>query len=133
MKPVYFMAGWFFFLLGIIGIVLPVVPTTPFMLLALWGFSKSSERFHFWLYHHKFFGPPLQQWTQYHVIPLVAKVVSISMMGCSFLYLVFFRDLHIGIIIGVALFMLYSMWFILTKPSSPTHGTVIQHADKTDP
>lgn len=131
MKPVYFTTGWVFFILGLIGVILPVLPTTPFMLLALWAFSRSSVRFHNWLYQHKVFGPPLQQWSQYRVIPLLAKVMSISMMSISFLYLVFFRDLHIAVIIIVAIIMLYAGWFILTKPSSPTHGTVIENNDKT--
>ena len=118
MKPVYFVTGWIFFFLGAIGVVLPVLPTTPFMLLALWAFSRSSERFHFWLYNHKFFGPPLQQWNQYRVIPLSAKVMSVSMMSASFIYLLIYRQMHISIMIIVALLMLYGMWFVLTKPSS---------------
>lgn len=117
MKPVYFVVGWLFFLLGAVGVVLPVLPTTPFMLLALWAFSKSSQRFHDWLYNHKFFGPPLQQWNQYGVIPLYAKVMSVSMMSLSFAYLIFYRQVHIAIMVATALLMLYGMWFVLTKPS----------------
>jgi uncharacterized membrane protein YbaN (DUF454 family) len=53
--------AWVSFALGVVGLVLPVVPTTPFMLVALWAFSRSSRRFHDWLYHHRIFGPPLQR------------------------------------------------------------------------
>ena len=56
--------GWTFFALGLLGTVLPLVPTTPFMLLALWAFSVGSERFHRWLYHHPVFGPPLRRWSE---------------------------------------------------------------------
>lgn len=132
MKPVYFTTGWFFFLLGVVGIVLPVVPTTPFMLLALWAFSKSSDRFHHWLYHHKYFGPPLQQWSQHHVIPAPAKVLSISMMSISFAYLLLYRDIHIYILIAVATVMLYAVWFILSKPSYASHGNVKRQTDNKD-
>jgi len=118
MKPVYFAVGWFFFLLGALGVVLPVLPTTPFMLLALWAFSKSSQRFHHWLFRHKFFGPPLQQWDQHRVIPLYAKILSVSMMCISFVFLLFYRQMHIAVLIVIALLMLYGMWFVLTKPSS---------------
>jgi len=52
MKPLYFLLGWCFFGLGAVGTVVPGLPTTPFMLLALWAFSKSSQHFHDWLYTH---------------------------------------------------------------------------------
>ena len=126
MKPVYFATGWLFFFLGVIGVVLPVLPTTPFMLLALWAFSKSSVRFHYWLYNHKFFGPPLKKWHQYRVIPLSAKILSVSMMGVSLVYLLLYRQMHVSIMIIVSLLMLYGMWFILTKPSSVN---VVDHTD----
>ena len=119
MRILYFTLGWLFFALGIIGVVLPVLPTTPFMLLALWAFSRSSERFYNWLYNHKFFGPPLQMWEQYRVIPFAAKVMSISFMSISFIYMVFFSPVGIILKLGIAAFMLYGAWFILTKPSNP--------------
>ena len=129
MKPVYFATGWLFFFLGLIGVVLPVLPTTPFMLLALWAFSRSSDRFHNWLYHHKFFGPPLQKWNQYHVIPMPAKIMSVSMMTASFVYIVLYRELHVSILIIIALLMLYGMWFVLTKPSKVDKAVNVDHTD----
>ena len=66
--------GFFFVALGAIGATLPVLPTVPFMILALWCFAKSSEKFHNWLYHHKIFGPQLQSWDKYKVIPPTAKI-----------------------------------------------------------
>lgn len=78
--------GWTFFTLGLVGVLLPLVPTTPFMLLALWAFSIGSERFHRWLYHHRIFGPPLQRWGRERVIPLWAKALSVSSMIGSFLW-----------------------------------------------
>ena len=119
MKYTYFFTGWFFFVLGGIGVILPVLPTTPFMLLALWCFSKSSDRFHNWLYNHRFFGPPLQQWEENRVIPLPAKVMSVTVMTLSFSYLTFFRETPLAILLPTALLMLYGAWFILTKPSRP--------------
>ncbi|NOZ53851.1 MAG: DUF454 domain-containing protein [Gammaproteobacteria bacterium] len=118
MKPLYFSLGCLFFGLGAIGVVIPVLPTTPFMLLALWAFSKSSNRLHDWLYFHAFFGPPLQQWREYRVIPVMAKVIAITMMMISLGYLLFFSTTSIPVIIIIALFMLCGALFILTKPSN---------------
>jgi len=118
-RTLYFILGWCFFATGAIGAVLPVLPTTPFMLLALWAFSRSSQRFHDWLYNHRFFGPPLQAWQQYRIIPRSAKIMSVSVMFLSAGYLVFFSNIHYGFKIAAILPMLYGMFFILTKPSLP--------------
>jgi uncharacterized membrane protein YbaN (DUF454 family) len=82
----YLVAGWIFFALGAVGLLLPVVPTTPFMLLALWAFSNSSQRFHDWLYHHRVFGPPLQRWRRERVIPWWTKAIALGSMAASTLY-----------------------------------------------
>ena len=92
MKALYFAMGLCFFGLGAVGTVVPGLPTTPFMLLALWAFSRSSERFHNWLYNHPVFGPPLQQWREHGIIPVRAKVLAVSVMTLSVVYLVFLRN-----------------------------------------
>ncbi len=117
MKTVYCLLGFCFFGLGAVGTVVPGLPTTPFMLLALWAFSRSSERFHNWLYHHRYFGPPLQQWHQHRVIPRNAKVLSISMMALSLAYLMIFTEVSWWLKGITLLVMVYGAWFILTKPS----------------
>ena len=117
MRPLYFLLGWCFFALGAVGTLLPGLPTTPFMLLALWAFARSSERFHNWLYTHAVFGPPLQQWRSHRVIPGKAKLLSVAMMIASLVYLTFFTDVNAWFKVLVALIMLYGAAFILSKPS----------------
>jgi uncharacterized membrane protein YbaN (DUF454 family) len=117
MRSLYFLLGWCFFGLGAVGTVVPGLPTTPFMLLALWAFSKSSQRFHDWLYAHPVFGPPLQQWRSHRVIPGKAKLLAVATMTASLVYLAFFTDISVWIKVGTGLVMLYGAAFILTKPS----------------
>ena len=117
MKAVYGFLGFCFFGLGAVGTVVPGLPTTPFMLLALWAFSRSSDRFHNWLYNHPFFGPPLQQWHEHRVIPRNAKILSISMMMLSLGYMVIFTEVGVWLKVTTFLIMLYGAWYILTKPS----------------
>lgn len=117
LKPVYLTLGWIFVGTGLVGVFLPVLPTTPFMILGLWMFSKSSQRFHDWLYTHRIFGPSLQKWHEHNVIPPVAKLASISMMTGSFIYLVYWTDVPVWMVILSGLLMAYAAWFVLSKPS----------------
>ncbi|MDZ4729917.1 MAG: YbaN family protein [Xanthomonadales bacterium] len=119
MRPVYFCLGWLFFSLGMVGVFLPVIPTSPFLILALWAFSNSSRKFHDWLYHHRWFGPPLQKWQEHRVIPLVAKVFAISGMLLSLTYVTFFTPLEIWLKVTAGLFMATAAIYILSKPSQP--------------
>ncbi|MDP8080350.1 YbaN family protein [Phocoenobacter skyensis] len=84
-----FVAGWFFVGLGVIGIVVPLMPTTPFLLVALICFSRSSERFHSWLFNHPILGKPLRDWEETRRIPpyaIVLMVVMISISLCTLVY-----------------------------------------------
>lgn len=68
-KQYFFISlGWVFVVLGAIGAVLPLLPTTPFLILALACFAENSPRFYSMLLNHKWFGPPLQQWEKTHTI-----------------------------------------------------------------
>jgi uncharacterized membrane protein YbaN (DUF454 family) len=75
--------GWINVALGLIGVAVPGMPTTVFLIVALWAFSKSSERFQRWLWFHPRFGPPIRGWHRHRVIPLRAKVVAAAMMAAS--------------------------------------------------
>lgn len=73
--------------LGIAGIVLPLVPTTPFLLLALWAATKGSPRMAHWLYHHPRMGPYLHAWHEQRAIPKRAKIIALGLLTSSWLIL----------------------------------------------
>jgi uncharacterized membrane protein YbaN (DUF454 family) len=66
--------------LGIVGIALPLLPTTPFLLLAAACFARSSQRLYTWLIHHRWFGDYIRHYREHRAIPLRAKVVSLVVM-----------------------------------------------------
>ena len=67
--------------LGVIGIFLPLLPTTPFMLLAAACFARSSRRFHGWLLANRTFGPLIREWEQHRSIPRRTKLTAIVLMS----------------------------------------------------
>lgn len=79
----YIALGLLFFGLGVIGAFLPVVPTTPFLLVSLWAFSLSSKRLETWLLQHKRFGPRLRDWRSHRVVPWPVKLTAWSSMIAS--------------------------------------------------
>lgn len=119
MRFLLFVLGWLLFGLGFVGAFVPVLPTTPLMLLALWCFARSSTRFHDWLYAHQVFGPPLQQYRQHRVIPLVAKCVAVLFMSASLVYMFVFLKVAMWVKLLLAGGMALGAWFILSKPSLP--------------
>jgi len=76
--------GWFFIVLGAIGAVLPLLPTTPFLILALACFAESSPRFHRMLLNNKWFGPPLAQWQNTKTIRREIKSKVMLLITVSF-------------------------------------------------
>lgn len=117
MKPLFFLLGWFFFAVGAIGVVVPGLPTTPLMLLALWAFSRSSKRFHDWLYSHPLFGPPLQDWERHQVISLPMKMLSTGAMSLALAYMVFGVGVSAWVSVPTAAIMAYGAYFVWEKPS----------------
>lgn len=72
--------GFLFLGLAILGVVLPVLPTTPFLLLSAWFFARSSEKWHSWLLQNATFGPIIRNWETSRCINCRTKIVSIMLM-----------------------------------------------------
>jgi uncharacterized membrane protein YbaN (DUF454 family) len=80
------LAGWLAVALGVLGIFLPLLPTTPFLLLASWCFARSSVRLHNWLRTNPLFGTYLRDWEDGRGLPLRGKVVILLLMWTSMGY-----------------------------------------------
>ncbi|MDN3923118.1 YbaN family protein [Roseateles violae] len=86
LRPLFLLAGVLSLLLGIIGIFLPLLPTTPFVLLAAWCFARGSRRCEAWLLQHRVFGPLVRDWRERRAVPLRAKQLATLMMALSSVY-----------------------------------------------
>lgn len=80
--------------LGIIGIFLPILPTTPFILLTLWLFSKSSKRFHQALLNHRICGPAIKEYLKGKGIRKKYKIVALSFMWSTLIVCFFISVSH---------------------------------------
>ncbi len=115
MKALLIVVGWLSIALGAIGLFLPILPTTPFILLAAACFAKSSPRFHAWLLRNKTFGPLIQNWQQHRAVPRHAKrmaIITILVSGALSLYLLESTALQIT----VALALIIPFWIVLRLP-----------------
>jgi uncharacterized membrane protein YbaN (DUF454 family) len=79
-----FLFGWLSFLLGVVGVVLPVLPTTPFMLLSAACFAKTSPRFHRWLLETRVFGELIRNWQRERYIAPASKRNALVIIAVTF-------------------------------------------------
>ncbi len=82
--------AWFSIGLAVAGAVLPLLPTTPFLLLSVWAAAKGSPRLALWLEAHPRFGPVLDAWRTEGAVPLSAKIAALGLMAFSWLTLFWF-------------------------------------------
>ncbi len=82
-RALWLVAGGVALATGVVGIVLPLLPTTPFVLLAAFCFARGSERYEHWLLTHPRFGPMVQDWRANRAVPLRAKQLAWAMMVLS--------------------------------------------------
>lgn len=118
MKWLLFTLAWLSFALGIIGAFLPILPTTPFLILSAFLFSKSSSRFHAWLLQLPLAGEAIADWQQRRVINPRAKALCTIMICLSLVPVWLFAKVPIGLKIILTLLVLSVNAFVLTRKSS---------------
>lgn len=117
MRGLYLVAGLTFVALGVIGAFLPVLPTTPFMILAAACFARSSTRLENWLLDHERFGPLLRDWRTRGAIPKRAK--RAALIGSIVGYTIFWLGTQPGplLALAVAALMLFGLAYVFSRPS----------------
>lgn len=106
--------------LGVVGLFVPLLPTTPFILLAAFCYSKGSARLHRWLTAHPRFGAPIRDWQRHGMIRPRAKWASTVLIVASLSYPILFKDLPVAAKVVAGLVGVAVLAFIHTRPSRPT-------------
>jgi len=109
--------GWFCVGLAFIGVMVPGIPTTIFLIIALWAFAKSSKKLHAWLINHKKFGPILKNWQSHKIVPKKAKIVMVIFQIIAVMVL-YFTTKSILLSIFVLTILVFVAWYVLRLPSS---------------
>ncbi|WP_018624213.1 YbaN family protein [Kangiella aquimarina] len=103
--------------LGMVGVILPLLPTTPFLIVAVWAAGKSSPRLEFWLLEHPQFGPLLKGWRDRGAIPVFAKYLAGLMLTSSWVVL-WLLNMKIEVLIFLAVFFSALMAYIISRPNA---------------
>jgi len=104
-RLIWLVAGCSCFITGVLGIIIPLLPTTPFMLLAAFAFARSSETLHRWLLDHPRFGRSIRDWNAYGAIARKAKYAAVFAILVTFL---------VSIILGLPSLVLFIQAVLLT-------------------
>jgi uncharacterized membrane protein YbaN (DUF454 family) len=102
--------------LAAIGVVLPLVPTTPFVLLAAWSASKGSPAFAAWLENHQTFGPAIDNWRRRRAIPAKGKGLACVMLCVSWAVL-FLSGAALTVLVATGLMFFGLAFYLLTRAS----------------
>lgn len=117
LRPLLFVFGWIFVGLGFVGAFLPILPTTPFLLLAGVCFSKSSPRFHAWLLQLPIAGQGMRDWQHHRVIRPRAKALCLGMVILSVTLLWRSERAPRPVVWGTSAILLSVSVFVLTRRS----------------
>lgn len=121
MKILYFSVGCISMILGMIGVLLPVLPTTPFLLLAGVCFAKSSTRFHMWFTHTSLYKKHLDSFVKHRSMTLKTKVRLLAFASAMLLIAMYFMDhLYLRIFLGLLIIFKY-YYFIVRIKTVPEH------------
>lgn len=116
--------------LACVGLVVPGLPTVPFLLVAAWAGARGSDRLHAWLHEHAQFGPLLRDWREQGAVPVRAKWLTVVMLLASWLLLVWHLETPWVTLGAGALFVLVAA-FVVSRPAPRPEPTSREHPTHT--
>lgn len=119
MKPVYLLLGLVSVGVGIVGVFLPLIPTTGPLLLAAFAFARSSDRLHDWLINHRRFGRFISDFQSGRGISLKTKITAVVAMSAAFTYSIGWVMPTFPAKLGVAAIGAWAIWYVLHFPTAP--------------
>ena len=108
--------GWLCIGLCFVGIFVPGIPTTIFLIIALWAFTKSSKKLRYWLLNHKRFGPILNNWQKHKVVPRRAKILMVVLMSLAVI-LFYYSSQSLILTIGLIIILVSVAIYVISLPS----------------
>ncbi len=118
LRPLYLAAGLVLVAIAVIGVFLPLIPTTGPLLLAAFFFARSSPRMHRWLLEHPRLGRFITDFQAGRGIPLRAKITATVAMTAAFTYSIGWVADHIALRIGIAVVGIWAIWYVLHLPTA---------------
>ena len=120
-KIILLVLGWLCVCLGFIGIFVPGLPTTIFLIIALWAFTKSSSKLRLWLLNNKRFGPILRNWQEEKVVPLRAKIVMV-ILQIFVVIMVQYTFNNLLITLGLTVILVTVALYVISLPSKASEA-----------
>ncbi len=115
-KSFYTLTGWCSLGIGIVGLVLPVMPGTVFLIIALACFARSNERLEKWLLEHPRLGPPLKQWRNSRHIDWKVKALALTTTGLSTLAIIFLLSGYLWLKVMLGIVVVSTCVYLLRLP-----------------
>lgn len=131
MKYIWFIFAWISFVIGIIGAFLPILPTTPFLILSAYLFSKSSPRFHAWILNLPIAGDGIRDWQHNRVIRPRAKILCGLMIILSLTVIFLNTKIFLLVKIVVGLILVSVGTFVITRKSH-LNSDITSQAEASD-
>jgi len=119
-RLIYLGFGWLSLGMAIAGVILPVLPTTPMLLVAVWAFGRSSPELAERIRSHRVFGPPIRDWQDYGVISLKAKALALGIMTLMGGWLWQYSGLSIWLVSPIIGIMAGAAVYVASRPSFST-------------
>lgn len=117
MRWLWFCLGWVMVALGVIGALLPIMPTTIFLILAVGCFARSSPRFERKLLDHPRYGPSLRAWREQGAVSRKGKAFAAGGMACGFAMFCWGARPSWPLLLGVGVFFAASAAYVLSRPT----------------